>query len=95
MKFTFSNRSTKFNSTYVARPVIDCKCIQDCENTNQRFNVNLQSMLKENMSYKQFNEAILSSAEQLAMTSKQSNKVWFHHIKCTLSPELEARNAIS
>ena len=46
------------------------------------------------MSYKHFNEAILSSSEQSAMTSKQSNKGWFHHSKCTLTPALSARNEI-
>ena len=51
-------------------------------------------MLKENMSYKNFNEAILSSAEHSAMKSKHSNKVWFYHSKCTLTPVLAARNAI-
>ena len=64
VKLIFSNRSIKFNYTYVERPVIDWKCIQDFENTNQLFNVNLQHMLKENMSYKLSNKAILSSAQQ-------------------------------
>ena len=64
VKLIFSNRSVKFNSTYVDLPVIDWKRIQDCEKTNQLFNLNLQHMLKENMSYKHFNEAILSSAQQ-------------------------------
>ena len=35
VKLIFSNRPIKFNSTYVERPVIDWKCIQDFENTNQ------------------------------------------------------------
>ena len=81
VQLIFSNMSIKFNSIYVERPVIDWKFIQDCENTNQLFNVSLQSMLKDNMSYKNFNEAILRSAKQSAMTSKQRNKGWFHHIK--------------
>ena len=94
VKHIFSNRSIKFNSTYVERPVIDWKCIQYFEKTNKLFNVNLQSMLKESMSYKHFNEAILSSAEQSSMTSNQRNKGWFHHRKCTLTPALAAINAI-
>ena len=57
-------------------------------------NVNLQHMLKKNMSYKLFNEAILNSAQQLAMKNSQSNKGWFHHSKSTLNPALLARNAI-
>ena len=51
-------------------------------------------MLKKNMSYKIFNEAILSSAQQSAMQNWQSNKGWFHHRKSTLIPVLAARNAI-
>ena len=94
VKLIFSNRSIKFKSTYVERPVIDWKRIQDCENTNQLFNINLKNMLKENMSYKLFNKAILSSAQQSATTNKQSNKVWFQHIKSTLTPALETRNEI-
>ena len=92
--FTFSNRSFKFNSTYVERPVLDWKRIQDCEDTNQLFNINLQLMLKKNMSYKIFNEAILNSAQKSAMTNRQSNQGWFHYSKSTLAPALAARNAI-
>ena len=51
-------------------------------------------MLKENMSYKHFDEAILSSAQKSAMTNKQSIKGWFHHIKSTLTPLLVAKNEI-
>ena len=51
-------------------------------------------MLKENMSYKYFKEAILRISEQSAMTSKKINKGWFHHSKCTLNPALATRNAI-
>ena len=94
VKLIFSERSIKFNSTYVERPFIDWKRVQDCENTNQLFNVNLQHMLKKNMSYKLFNEAILSSAQQSEMTNKQSNKGWFLHSKSTLTKALAARNAI-
>ena len=88
------NTSIKFNSTYVEHPVVDFKCIQHFEKTNQIFNISLQSMFKENMSYKHFNEAILRSAQQSEMTNKQSNKVWFHHSKSTLTPVLAYRNAI-
>ena len=94
VRLTFSNRSFKFNSTYVERPVIDWKRIQDCEDTNQLFNVNLQGMLKKNMSYTLFNEAILNSPQQSAMTNRQSNERRFHHRKSTLNPELSARNEI-
>ena len=94
VRLIFSNRSIKFKSTYVESPVIDWKLIQDCEDTNQMCNVNLQHMLKKNMSYKLFNEAILNSAQQLAMKNSQSNKGWFHHSKNTLNPALLARNAI-
>ena len=62
--------------------------------TNQLFNVNLQHMLKETISYKLFNEAILRSAQQSEMTKNQSNKGWLHHSNSTLTPELAARNAI-
>ena len=34
VRLTFSNRSFKFKSTYVERPVIDWKRIQNCEETN-------------------------------------------------------------
>ena len=46
------------------------------------------------MSYTLFNEAILNSAQKPAMTNRQNNKGWFHHIKSTLTPELAERNAI-
>ena len=94
VQLIFSNRSIRFNSTYVEIPVIDWKCIQDCEKTNQLFSINLKSMFNENMSYKHFNKSILRSAKQSAMTSKKINKVWFSHSKCTLTPELASRNAI-
>ena len=94
VRLTFSDRSFKFNSTYVERSVIDWKCIQNCEETNQMFNVNLQRKLKNNMRYTLFNEAILNSAQQSAMTNRQSNKGLFHHIKSTLTPLLAARSAI-
>ena len=58
------------------------------------FNVNLQRKLKNNMRYTLFNESILNSAQQSAMTNRQSNKGWFHHIKSTLTPSLAARSAI-
>ena len=45
------------------------------------------------MSYKHFNKAILSSAQQSEMKNKQSNKGWFHHSKSTLTPTLASRNA--
>ena len=94
VRLIFSNISIKFNSTYFERPVIDWKRIQYCEDTNQLFNVNLQQMLKKNMSYNLFNEAILNSAQQSEMTNRQSNKGWFHHSKSTLTPSLAARNVI-
>ena len=94
VKLIISNRSMKFNSTYIECSVIDWKWIQDCENTHQLFNVNLQHMIKENMSYKLFNEAILDSAQKSAMTNNQSNKGWFHHNKSTITTELAAINAI-
>ena len=64
VRLTFSIRSFKFNSTYVELPVIDWKRIQDCEETNELFNVNLQRKIKKNMSYTLFNEAILNSAQK-------------------------------
>ena len=64
VKFIFSSRSFMFNSTYVERPVIDWKRIQDCEETNQLFNVTLQRKIKKNMSYTLFNEAIINSSQQ-------------------------------
>ena len=51
-------------------------------------------MFKENMSYKHFNKAILSSAQQSAMKNNQSNTGWFHPSKSTLTPVLAARNSI-
>ena len=51
-------------------------------------------MLKQNMSYKLFNEAILKSSQQSAMTNSKINKGWLHHIKSTLPPVLADRNAI-
>ena len=49
VRLTFSNRSFKFNSTYVERPVIDWKHIQYFEETNQLFNVTLQRKINKNM----------------------------------------------
>ena len=85
VRLTLSKISFMFYSTYVERPVIDWKRIQYCEETKQLFNVNLQRMLKKNMIYTLFNEAILNSAQQSAMTNRQSNKGWLHHSKGTLS----------
>ena len=85
VRLTFSNRSFKFKSTYVERPVIDWKRIQDCEETNQLFNFNLQRKLKKNMSYILFNGAILNSAQQSAMINRQCKKGCFHHLALAIS----------
>ena len=94
VRLTFSNRSFKFKSTYIERPVIDWKRIQNSEETNQLFNVTLQSKIKKNMSYTLFNEAILNSAQQSEMINRKCNKGWFHYSNSTLTPALAARNAI-
>ena len=51
-------------------------------------------LIKKNMSYTLFNEAIINSAQQSAMINRQCNKGWFHYSKSTLTPALAARNAI-
>ena len=55
----FMNRSIKYQSTFVKRPVIYWKTIKESEEANEKFNFKLKTKLHEPFNYTQYNEAIL------------------------------------
>ena len=88
------NRSIKFKTTFFKKPVIDCKSINEEENFNKKFNVNLRNRLKIPCSYTEFNDAILLSGEETAMMKNSGDQVWYHFSRNTITPTLEARNSV-
>ena len=90
----FMNRSIKYKSTFVKRQVIDWKSIKECEEVNKKFNFKLMTKIQEPFSYTQYNEAILQSAEETAMTESDVNHGWYHFSRDTLTSTLESRNTL-
>ena len=90
----FLNRTIKFKSDYVECPVIDWDEIKKIPVINIKFNFILQKTLQDTNDYTNYNEAILSCAEQTAMIVKSKCQGWFHHSRDTLAPTLEYRNEV-
>ena len=78
VQMVFLNRTIKFKSYYVERPVIDWDAIKNPV-TNIKFNLLLQKTLQDTDDYTTFNEAILSCAEQTVMVVNSKCQGWFHH----------------
>ena len=49
---------------------------------------------REKKDYTEYNEAILSSAEETAMAVGSKYQGWYHHSQDTLPPILDARNKV-
>ena len=67
VRLDFMNRSIKYKTTFINKPVIDCKAIMEKDDVNKKFNINLRNRLQESFDYTEFNEAIICSGEDTAM----------------------------
>ena len=67
VRWYFLNRSIKFKSNFIERPIIDWKSIQRIPELNDKFNLILHGKLRKAHNYAEFNEAILASGEETAM----------------------------
>ena len=67
VRLEFVNRSIKYKTTFIKKPVIDSKAIMERDDVNKNFNVNLRNRLQEPFNYNEFNEAILRGGEGKAM----------------------------
>ena len=85
------NRSIKYKTTFIKKPVIDWKAIKERDDVNKKINVNLRNRIQEPFNYTKFNEAILRSGEDTSMIDKSENHGWFHFSHYTLTPALGAR----
>ena len=94
VRIDFMNRSIKYKTIFIKKPVINCKYIKERDNVNENFNVNLRNRLREPFNYTKFNEAILCSGEETEMINNSENQGWFHFSLDTLTPTLEARNSV-
>ena len=94
VQMVFLNRTIKFKSDYVERPVIDWDAIKKIPVINIKFNLLLHKTLQDTHDYTTYNEAILSCAKQTAMIVKSKCQGWFHHSRDTLAPTLESRNEV-
>ena len=94
VRLEFMNRSIKYKTTFIKKPVIDWKAIKEKDDVNKKFNINLRNRLQEPFNYTEFNESILRSWEDTSMINDSKNQGWFHFSRNTLSPTLEARNLV-
>ena len=90
----FINRSIKYRTTFIKKPVIDWKNIKERDDVNEKINVNLRNRLQEPFYYTKFNEAILCSGEDTAMIDNSENQGWLQLSRDNLAPALEARNSV-
>ena len=94
VQMVFLNRTIKFKSDYVERPVIDWNKIKKKPEINRQFNFLIHNKLQDIHDYTTFNEAILSCSKQTAMVVKIKYQGWYHHSCDTLAPTLESRNEV-
>ena len=94
VRLEFVNRSIKFKTTFIKKPVIDWRSVKEKDNVNKKFNVNLRNRLQEPFNYTEFNDTILRSGEDTEMINNSDNQGWFHFSHNTLTPTLEARNSV-
>ena len=45
VRLDFMNRSIKYKTTFIKKPVIDCNAIKERDNVNENFNVNLRNLI--------------------------------------------------
>ena len=74
--------------------MIDWKDIKGRGEVNGKFNLNSMNRLREPFNYTEYNEAIIHSREDTAMTENSENHGWFHFSCDTITPTLETRNSI-
>ena len=94
VRLEFMNWSVKYKTTFIKKLVIDWKAINEKDDVNKIFNVNLRNRLQEPFNYTEFNETILRSGEDTEIINNSDNQGWFHFSRNTLTPTLEARNSI-
>ena len=94
VRLDFMNRSIKYKTTFINKPVIDWKAIKERDDVNENFNVELRKCLREPFNYTKFNDAILRSGEETAMINNSENQGWFHFSREILTPTLEAQNSL-
>ena len=90
VRLEFMNRSIKYKTTFINKPVIGWKAIKEKDDVNKFFNVNIRNRLQEPFNYTEFNEAILRRGEDTAMINNRENQGWFHFSRNTLTPALES-----
>ena len=91
VQLRFMNRSIKYKTTFINKPVIYWKDIKEKDNVNKNFNVHLRNRLQGPFNNNKFNESIIRSGEDTAMTNNSENQGWFHFSHDTLTPALEAQ----
>ena len=90
----FMNRSIKYKTTFIMKPLMDWKAIKERDDINKKININLRNRLQEPFNYIDCNGAILRSGEDTAMINNSENQGWFNFSHDTLTPALEARNSV-
>ena len=73
VRLDFMNRSIKYKTTFIKKPVINWKAIKDRGDVNENFNVNISNRLPEPFNYTEFNEAIICSGKETAMIDNSEN----------------------
>ena len=95
VRLDFMNRSIKYNTTFIEKPVIDWKDLKEKDDVNLKINVNLRNRLQEPFNYTEFNESILRSGEDTAMIDNSENQGWFHFSRKPSHPPLMPENQCS
>ena len=88
------NRSIKYKTTFIKKPVIDWKAIKEKDDVKKKINVNLRNRLQEPFNYTEFNEAILRSGEDTEMITNIENLGWFQFSRNTFTPNLISQNSV-
>ena len=94
VRLDFMNRSMKYKTKFIKKPVIDWKVIKEKEDVNKFFNVNLRNRIQVAFNYTEFNGTILGSGEDTPMIDNSKSQGWLHFSHKTLTTALEARNSV-
>ena len=91
VRLELMNRSIKYKTTFIKKPVIDWKDIKEKDDVNEKSNANLRNRLREPFNYTKFNEAILRSVKDTVMTDNSENQGGSTSVVTSSQPPLKPK----
>ena len=94
VRLEFMNRSIKYKTTFIKKPVFYWKAIKEKDYVNKTFNVNFKNRLQELFNYNYFNESILRSGKETSMINNSENQGWLHFSRNTLTTDIKTQKSV-